>query len=339
MTDPATPDPAAILHQDCLVWDAHSCLPLKMGTNMSVLERHRAAGVDFVSLNIGMDMTPLGDVMTVLAYFRTWFANSAQHYRVVSAPGDVSRAMQEGQLAVAFDLEGALPIGDQLAVLPVLQKYGVRQMHMIYNRSNAVGGGCHDTDQGLTPFGRQMVGKLNDCGITVDCSHAGERTSLDIMAASTKPVVFSHANARALCDHARNISDAQIDACAATGGVIGINGVGLFLGGAIGGLDGEAKAIARHIDYVVQRVGPDHVGLGLDYSYESDTAEDMAGGPVDAGYWWPEGLGYDFSTLRFAPPEVLPRVTAELLGLGYQDHHVRAILGGNFLRVAKATWA
>lgn len=330
----STAEAAAILHRDALVWDAHSCLPLKYGTDVGVLARHKRAATDFVSINIGMDMTPLGDVMTVLAYYRVWIGNDSERFMLADTPASISRAKEEGKLAIAFDLEGAVPLGGELGILTFFRNFGVRQMHLIYNRSNEAGGGCHDTDEGLTAFGRSLVARLNELGITVDCSHAGERTSLDIMAASDKPVVFSHANVRALADHPRNLSDAQIDACAATGGVIGINGVDLFLGEPGAGAD----AMVRHIDYVAQRVGVAHVGLGLDFSYESETAEDVAGAPVDEAYWWPEGNGYDFSAIHFAPPEVMPAVTAGLLERGYREPDIRRILGDNFLRVAKATW-
>ncbi|NBC32456.1 MAG: membrane dipeptidase [Alphaproteobacteria bacterium] len=330
----STAEAAAILHRDSLVWDAHSCLPLRYGTDVGVLSRHKRAATDFVSINIGMDMTPLGDIMTVLAYYRVWLGNDSERFALAGTPDSISRAKEAGKLAVAFDLEGAVPLGGQFGMLDFFYNYGVRQMHLIYNRTNEVGGGCHDDDPGLSAYGRSLVAKLNETGITVDCSHAGERTSLDIMAASTRPVVFSHANVRALTDHPRNLSDAQIDACAASGGVIGINGVDLFLGEPGAG----SEAMVRHIDYIAQRVGVAHVGLGLDYSYESDSAEAVAGAPVDESYWWPPGNGYDFSAMHFAPPEVLPAVTAGLIERGYSEPDIRAVLGGNFLRVAKATW-
>src|SRR3546814_4626505 len=82
-------------------------------------------------------------------------------------------------------------------------------MHFAYNRNNAVGGGCHDVDVPLTAYGRRLVAEVNRLGILVDCSHTGHRTSLDIMALSAKPVVFSHANPRALKDHQRNITAEQ----------------------------------------------------------------------------------------------------------------------------------
>jgi len=166
----------------------------------------------------------------------------------------------------------------------------------------------------------------------VDCSHTGYRTSLDIMAHSTKPVVFSHANPRAFRDHQRNITDEQIRACADTGGVVGINGIGLFLGGT------DTETVAACIDYVVQLVGPQHAGIGLDFMFNPEVDDSPPG--LDKSYWWPESGGYggNIGALKTVEPEQLPRLTERLLGLGYGEEDVRNILGGNFLRVAMATW-
>jgi membrane dipeptidase len=316
---------------DTPLWDAHSCVPLRIGADLSGLARHKAAGVDFVSINVGMDMTPVPIVLGVVAYFRAWLQTHDEHFVLVDDIESVRQAKREGKLAVAFDLEGALALEGRIELIDFYRRFGVKQMHLIYNRSNDVGGGCHDRDDGLTEFGRSVIAAMNEAGVILDCSHAGERTSLDMIACSAKPAVFSHANVRALVDHARNVSDAQIDACAASGGVIGINGVDLFLGE----VEAGAEAMLRHIDYVAQRVGPRHVGIGLDYSYEG-TSELSEG--VDETYWWPPGAGYDFSTIHFAAPEIIPELAARLAGRGYGADDLRGILGGNFQRVAEATW-
>ena len=318
---------------DLPVWDAHSCVPLQIGIDLSALTRHKAAGVDFVSLNVGMDLTPVESVLGVVAYFRAWLETHQDAFVLADSIAAVRQAKRDGKLAVAFDLEGAIPLQGRAELVELYARFGVRQMHLIYNRSNAVGGGCHDDDSGLTPFGREVVRAMNVFGVVLDCSHAGERTSLDMMEHSTRPSVFSHANARALVDHGRNISDAQIDACAATGGVIGVNGVNLFLGET----DGGSEAMARHIDYIAQRVGPRHVGIGLDYAYDLGVGSDMAGAD-DPDYWWPPNHGYDLGALRYAGPEVIPDLADRLAGRGYDDEDLRGILGGNFLRVAEETW-
>lgn len=324
---------AAALHADALVWDAHSCLPLKPGVDVGALERHRRAGVDFVSINVGMDFNPWPDVLRVLAYFRAWIARHPEGYVLAGTVDDVRAARRDGKLAVAFDLEGSDMLDGDLDMLRLYRDLGVRQMHLAYNRDNRVGGGCHGADVGLTPFGRSVVAEINRLGILMDCSHTGHRSSLEIMEMSTRPVVFSHANARRLVDHPRNASDAQITACARTGGVVGVTGVGLFLG------DREAgtESMVRHIDYLCDLVGAAHVGLGLDFVFVRGVDDDPPG--LDRAQWWPPEAGYgDFTGLTFATPEQLPEITEALLRRNYPEADVRAILGGNFLRVAEQSW-
>jgi membrane dipeptidase len=325
---------AAALHADALVWDAHNCMPLHPDADLAALERHRRAGVDFVSINIGMDMNPLSQIMPVIASFRAQLRARPDLFVPVATAADVLRAKAEGKLAVAFDLEGGIPLCERPEMVPLFYDLGVRQIHLAYNRNNAIGGGCYDQDVPLTALGRRMVKAINDAGMLMDCSHTGHRTSLDIMAVSQAPVFFSHANPRALDPNKRNLTDEQIDACVATGGVICINGVGRFLG------DPEAgtAAILRAIDLVVQRVGPAHVGLGMDYEYPQGLDDWPAG--EDRAYWWPPAHGYgrEGSKIRIAAPEQFPEITAGLLDLGYGGAAIRQILGLNMLGLARRVW-
>ena len=325
---------AAALHQDALVWDSHACMPLHPDADLGALERHRAAGVDFVSINIGMDMNPLAQILTTIASFRAQFEDRSDLFVPVDDARDVERAKAEGKLAVAFDLEGGIPLCERPEMVRLFYDLGVRQIHLAYNRNNSIGGGCYDRDVPLSPLGRRIVAAINDAGVLMDCSHTGYRTSMDIMTVSRAPVIFSHANPRALADNGRNIRDDQIDACVATGGVVCVNGVGRFLG------DPEAQtdAIVRHVDYLVQRVGPEHVGLGLDYEYSQGLDDTPPG--LDRGHWWPPAHGYgpEGARIRIAAPEQFPEITAGLLDLGYPEAAVRAILGANMLRLAREVW-
>ena len=144
-------------------------------------------------------------------------------------------------------------------------------MLFAYNLNNEAGGGCHDTDVGLTSFGRAVIRAMNNIGILIDCSHTGYRTTMEAMEASSHPVVFSHSNARTLCDHERNIKDDQALACAAGGGVVGVNGIGIFLGED----DIRTPALIQHIQYYVDLLGIEHVGIGLDYFCKMGCAADL----------------------------------------------------------------
>jgi len=325
---------AATLHEDALVWDAHACMPLHPDADLSALARHKAAGVDFVSVNIGMDMNPLDQIMPVIGSFRAQIRARPDLFVPVLDASDVERAKAEGKLAVAFDLEGGVPLRERPEMVQLFFDLGVRQIHLAYNRNNSIGGGCYDDDIPLSPLGRRIVEAINRAGMLMDCSHTGYRTSMDIMAISAAPVIFSHANPRALEDNGRNIKDDQIDACVATGGIVCVNGVGRFLG------DPEARtpAILRHIDYLVQRIGAERVGIGLDYEYDQGLADAPPG--FDRAWWFPPAHGYGAAgkNIRIARPEQLLEITLGLLRLGYPEPAIRAILGQNMLALARRVW-
>jgi membrane dipeptidase len=173
---------------------------------------------------------------------------------------------------------------------------------------------------------------MNRVGMVVDCAHSGIKSGLEAMKLSTKPCIFSHANARALHEHERNITDEQIKAVAATGGVIGVNGVGFFLG------DGPAtvEGLVAHIDYMSKLVGPEHVGIGLDYDPPGNSPG--LDQPTSNKYWPPRQYPGGIET-TFLAPSVLPQVAQQLHSRGYKEQAVRDIMGGNFMRVASQVWA
>lgn len=324
----------AVLQREWLIWDAHACLPLHPDADLTVLERHHRAGCSFVSVNIGMDMNPLPQIMTVIASFRRQLAAQPDRFVAARHVADVETARATGRLAVGFDLEGAIPLQGRPEMVELFADLGVRQMHLAYNRNNPLGGGCYDDDVPLSKLGHAVVRAINEAGILMDCSHTGLRTSLDIMNASSAPVIFSHANPRALCDDGRNITDEQIRACIATGGVVCVNGVGRFLGDHAAG----TPAILAHIDHLVQRYGAAHVGLGIDYSYPVGDLDDDPPG-LDKTYWWPPAHGYVGGlNIKIAAPEQLPAIVQGMERMGYGRDAMAGILGRNMLEVARKVW-
>ena len=317
-----------------LIWDAHACLPLHPNADLTVLQRHRNAGCSFVSVNIGMDMNPLEQIMPVIASFRRQLRSRSDLFVEAHRVADVEAAHGSGRLAVGFDLEGAMPLMGRPDMVQLFADLGVRQMHLAYNRNNEVGGGCYDDDIPLSALGREVVTAINRAGILMDCSHTGYRTSLDVMAVSTAPVIFSHANARALTEDRRNVTDEQIRGCIATGGIVCVNGVGRFLS------DPAARtpALLAQIDHLVQHYGADHVGLGIDYSYPSSGLDDDPP-DLDKDYWWPPAHGYVGGlNIKIAAPEQIPEIIEGMVDLGYGDAAIRGILGLNMLEVARRVW-
>ena len=222
-----------------------------------------------------------------------------------------------------------LDAGDH-GLVEMFYDLGVRWMLVAYNRNNAAGGGCHDEDTGLTAHGRAILKAMKRVGMVACCSHTGHRTAREVLDAAENPVIFSHSNPSALAAHARNIPDDLIKACAATGGVVGVNGIGFFLGGG----EDQPELVAQHIDHVVQLVGPDHAEVALDYIFdEAETVEMLA----TQRHTFPDPAAYA-GELRMVGPEGLVGVVAALSRRGYTEADLAKILGGNWRRVAQAVW-
>ena len=325
-------DAARALIDSSLVWDNHGCMPVRPHDEsfLPQLERYRAAGVNAVALNVGYGEQGIEEHVRMIAHFRRWLAAREADYVLVETTGDIERARRDGKLAVMFDIEGMNAVGDQASLVQFYCDLGVRWMLVAYNWNNRAGSGCQEADdRGLTAFGRELLDEMARVGMVACCSHTGHRTTMDVMAYSKRPVIFSHSNARSVHDHPRNVRDEALRACAGTGGVVGINGIGLFLTS-----EGDlVEAFVRHLDYVVQLIGADHVGLGLDYVFDQKELDEAVSDPK----LFPPELGYA-SGIKMVPPESIEEIVERLLTMGYADDDIRAILGGNFLRVANQVW-
>ncbi|MGC5024665.1 dipeptidase [Tsukamurella sp. DT100] len=314
-----------------LVWDQHACLPLVVSTGVEPLTRLASPAPTFVSVNAGYRPQSFADSTALLTSFR---ASIAAHpgLRTVGTVDELRAATASGQVAVAFDLEDANPLDGDLDNLTRLAELGVRTVAPTYNHANRAGSGCLDaTDAGLTRWGRDLVARMNEVGVVPDGSHCGRRTGLDIAASSSGPVVYSHSCMAAVWEHPRNITDDQARACAETGGVVGVTGVGIFLGPNTPTLE----AMARHLEYAVELVGIEHVAVSSDHSFDADDfLAEIAANPdvFDESYtrWGP---------IRWMPPEDFVRLGSFLAGRGWSSSDIAAVTGGNFLRVAERVWA
>lgn len=325
------PDAARQLVTHSLVWDNHGCLPLRPHDDsfLPQLARYRAAGVDVVSINVGFGHQSVEEHIRMLAHFRHWLAMNADLYALATSVSAIREARSQGKLAVAFDIEGMDAIGGQLSLIRLYYELGVRWMLIAYNRNNRAGGGCQDEDQGLTEFGRAAIDEMAKVGMVLCCSHTGARTARAAIDHSPNPVIFSHSNPRGVWNHERNIDDDTMRACAARGGVIGINGIGIFLGDN----DNRIETIVRHIDYAVTLIGEDHVGLGLDYVFDMEEIDEYCRSMPDVFPAHIYGQG-----VRLVAPEQIVEVVEMLMRLGYAQSAIQKILGLNFLRVAEQVW-
>ncbi len=224
---------------------------------------------------------------------------------------DVEEAKAEGRVAAFRALEGGEALGESLGGLRSFYDRGVRLVGLTWSRKNALGRGVGaEGAGGLTDFGRRVVREMERLGMLVDASHLSDEALDDLLAAAERPVVASHSNSRALMDHPRNLTDAQAEGIAASGGLVAATLAGCFVDGDPGKV--SLSRFLDHVDRLVSVAGADHVGLGSDF----------------------DGFTPENGTVL---PDCsrLPDLTAALLDRGYSPEDVRKILGGNWMRIIR----
>ena len=278
---------AAALYARALVWDQTFPATLACGawtSHFCMLERMRASGYSTVSITAAYDPDDRMSAVRRIGAWRRFVDAHPDEYILLGTAEDDERAKEQGKLALGFHFQGTTPFDRDIGLVDVFHALGVRHALLAYNRRNLVGVGCHERkDTGLSRFGRELVREMQRVGMLVDCSHTGRQTALDTFEIASAPVIYSHANSAALHRHGQNIDDDLARACAATGGVVGVNGIGIFLGDN----DASTDALFRHVDHWVQLLGPRHVGIGLDAV--SDRATMAASVAQDPSRWPPDG--------------------------------------------------
>jgi membrane dipeptidase len=265
-------------------------------------------------------------------------------YILIKSAADIERAKAEGKFGIIFHFQGTTPIEDDLNLVDAYKALGVGMIQLSYNVKNRVGDGCEErTDAGLSRFGLKLIERMNQAKVIVDCSHTGYTTTMEAIAASNAPVVFSHAGVKAVKNSQRNIVDEQIKAVAATGGLVGAVGYPAFVS------DDPHPTLDQfidHIAYMVDLVGPDHVGLGIDY-FEGQVPVAAPGFMekyydqlVSSGTWNPANYPpppYHYPQ-GIDTPQGFPNLTAGLLKRGFSEADTKKIMGGNWVRVFRAVW-
>ena len=233
---------------------------------------------------------------------------------LVRSVRDISQALEEGKIGGILSLEGVEPLDGYIELLETFYRLGIRWVGLTWNFRNAAADGVAEirSGGGLTRFGVEIVHACAELGIVLDVSHLSPAGVEDVLREAKGPVVASHSNARALCDHRRNITDDQARAIAATGGVIGVTFVPSFL--TTDPAHATLEHVLDHVEHFVNVVGVEHVGIGSDF----------------------DGLGEE------QPPKGLEDATSYVnlkRGLqrrGFSDADIAAILGGNWMQVLKA---
>lgn len=252
---------------------------------------------------------PLKRALQMIDVFYSEMEKNADKIAVCTNFDDIMKAHEAGKVAALLSIEGGEPLEGDLGVLRMLYRLGVRILTLTHSPRNELGDGCYERGSrgGLTTFGIKVVEEMNRLGMVIDVSHLNEPGFWDVVRISKSPVIASHSNARALCNHVRNLTDDQIEALAKKGGVIGVTFVRAFLRKNVE--KASVVDVLDHIDHIVNLVGVDHVGIGSDYD------------------------GIEQPPMGLEDVSKVPNITRGLVSRGYSDKEIEKILGGNFLRV------
>lgn len=257
----------------------------------------------------------LAEVMPMVDRLRAIEQRAGDRFALCTDVAGIEQAMNDGRCAAVWHCEGAEIVDPNLDNLDELYRAGLRSLGLVWNRTNAFGMGVGpaDTDEGLTSQGRALVRRCNELGILVDVSHLNQPGFGDVARTTERPLVATHANARRLCDHPRNLSDDQLTAIRRTNGLVGVNFHVAFL--KVGGTTHSVglDAIVDHAAYIADRIGLEHVALGSDF--------DGADVPAD-----------------LADVTGLPALLDLFKRRGFDEDAMARITWSNWQRVLHATW-
>lgn len=277
----------------------------------------RASGIDVFHPAVAFE-TAQSHAVT-LAWFEKWnrfIGRYPNYFLRVEGADELARAKAEGKIGIVLGMQDSNHFRS-VDDVDAFYRMGQRLTQLTYNDRNQAGGGCKaNQDPGLTTFGQALVARMNSLGMAIDVSHCGQRTSLDAISASTKPVLITHSNCRALAPGvARCKPDEVIQAAARKGGVLGITSVRQFVRAS-----GRAtiEDVLDHFDHAVRLVGVEHVGLGSDFDLDAHPSYDI------------DGLNHASRVYE---------LTEGLIRRGYSNGDVGLMLGGNFQRALQQIWS
>ena len=312
------------------------------------VEPLRAGGVDAVNVTVS-GLT--ADFEQAFDDISDWLvrlnAPNSAWLQILSVE-DFAKARSLGKVGLIMGWQNLRPIGDRINRLALAHRLGVRVMQLTYNEANLIGDGCLEArDAGLSAFGRKVVAELNTLGIAVDLSHVGERTTLDAIEVSDKPVLLTHANAKSVSGALRNKTDRVIKAVARTGGLIGLSVYGPMCWNGSPDRRPALEDFIRHLAHVVDLVGVEHVALGTDFPVVKDLSavEHIIKMTLDrypaAIATYAEAFGNDVRTRYLqdcSSPEQIPAIAEALQRRGWKHAEIDALLGQNYLRVLQSIW-
>lgn len=308
----------------------------------AVFERLKQGGVGCVTSTLGFWEDTL-ESFDSLGRWRDLMRANTDLVVWARTTADIEQAFASGRVAVVFGYQNTNLFGGRIRLVEMFAELGVRVVQLTYNNQNEAGGSCYEAeDSGLTRFGRELVREMNRTGLLIDLSHVGDRTSLDAIELSQKPVAITHANPASIVPHKRNKPDKVLDALRANGGVIGCASYRNITGDYFcSSVERWAELIAKTVDLI----GIDHVGIGTDYFHGAT--------PADYDWMrrgrWTRGVDYGAGSKDNAGVAVHPDwsrdvdqygvIPGGLAAVGFSKEEIDRILHRNWLRVYAATFA
>lgn len=276
------------------------------------------------------------NALTFMAGWQGFAGRNGDVFSLVGRADDLDHAKAQRKIAVIMGIQNAAHFR-QAEDVKAFYQLGLRCCQLTYNGQNLIGSGSTDrVDGGVSDFGVEIIKAMNGVGMLVDVSHCGDKTTLDAIDISPVPIAITHSNCRALNNHPRLKTDEAIRKLAAKAGVMGITGVRNFV------RDREpttVEHIVDHIDHVVKLVGIEHVGIGSDADLNG--YDDMPRDQLEklrASYKSNYAFRDKLDTDGYDHPKKIYDLTEALIGRGYSDDNIAAVLGGNFRRLLGATW-
>lgn len=329
------------LHDDALVIDG---LVYHCDGDATDLLAGGVNAINITSCHFEADFT---QACEEIARWHGLLAQPDSQFLQIETAADLVRAKASGKVGAILGWQNSRPIADELDRIHFFRRLGLRIMQLTYNFRNALGDGCLEPEEaGLTLLGRDAVRLMNEAGIAIDLSHVGERTMRDAIAHSRQPVLITHANARALANLERNKTDDIIRMVAEADGVIGASIYGPMCWDQDPSRKPDLDDFFRHLDYLVEVAGIEHVGFGTDLA----TGANLQRLAYERGHWrrW-EGInrfnrifGEDIPSRYLSDCNKhsdLPKITEALVARGWREADIRGYLGGNFRRVLDQIWS
>jgi membrane dipeptidase len=337
---------AAALYERALVLDCNSfpALEEQLPLPQKDLELSRNSGVSVVKVTLGGFNGDFAATVEEIAYIQRMVELHADYFLQVRVAADMERAKKERKMGIICSFEGISMFDGKVERIEIFRNLGVRVMQLSYNLASPFGAGVLAPDGGgLTTAGHEAVKKMNEMGVAVDVSHCNAKTTVEALAASTKPVVITHAGCAAVHDHPRNKTDEQIRALAAKGGVMGIYDLPYLTASP---KQPTVDDYMAHMEHALKVGGEEHVGVGSDLGVAPvDTSEKaMAAFQKNQEARKKSGVaapGEDRIpyVVRLNTPRRLEIIADQLLKRGYSARVTEKVIGGNFSRVFGEVWS